>query len=223
MSGPAAEKRRFASVVFDFDYTLADSSLGVIECVNYAFLRMGLPACSPEAVRATIGISLVESYKGLAGDAGGDRFDEFERLFVKRGDEVMLQGVRLLDPVRPATETLLAGGISLGIVSSKYRRRIEAVLKRDRLAHAFAAVVGSDDVAAQKPDPSGLLAAIGKLGRAPQDVLYVGDSTVDAEAARRAGVLFAAVLTGVTPREAFAAYEPRAVLEDLTLLPGLVL
>jgi HAD superfamily hydrolase (TIGR01509 family) len=223
MSEAGTKAGLFRSVVFDFDYTLVDSSPGVIDCVNHALHAMGLPAAEAKDIRATIGMPLAEVFEKLAGHGGAGRFAEFERLFVARGDEVMLQSVRLLDPVRPAVEALLEKGVTLGIVSSKYHRRIEAVLEREGLSEAFAVIVGSDDIAACKPDPSGLLLAIRMLERTPAEVLYVGDSTIDAEAAQRAGTEFAAVLTGVTPREAFAGYEPRAFMDDLTVLPGMVL
>lgn len=213
----------FSSVIFDFDYTLADSSKGVIECMNYALEKMGLPTRSGKVIRKLIGVSMAETYEELAGDLHGGRFEEFQRLFVERADQVMLEGVRLFDSARPAVEALLAGGVSLGIVSTKFRYRIEAVLQRDKLEHAFEVIVGGEDVSAHKPDPTGLNIAIGRLGRSPAEVLYVGDSAVDAETTRRAGVPFVAVLSGVTPREAFAAYEPLAVIDDLALLPGLVL
>jgi phosphoglycolate phosphatase len=223
MNAPAAKARRFTAVIFDFDYTLADSSPGVIECTNYALQKMGLPAVEAEAIREMIGVSLAETYEELAGDRDSGRFEEFARLFVERADQVMLQGVRLFDSAKPAVEALLTEGISLGIVSTKFRYRIEAVLRRDGLEHAFELVVGAEDVAAHKPDPSGLRAAISELGKPAAEVLYIGDSVVDAETAKRAGVPFAAVLTGVTPREALAAYEPLAILEDLGSLPGVVL
>ena len=223
MSVRAAGADSIRSVIFDFDYTLADSSPGVIECVNYALQKMGFPPCGPDAIRAMIGISLVETYRRLSGDQSGGRFADFEQHFVERGDQVMLQGITLLDSVRPVLEALLAGGISLGIVSTKYRRRIEAVLEREGLDDAFAVVIGGEDVTAHKPDSSGLTAAVARLGRAPGEVLYVGDSQVDAETAESAGVRFVAVLSGVTPREAFAAFKPRAIIDDLSFLPGLVL
>ena len=71
-----------------------------------------------------------------------------------------------------------------------------------------------------KPDPTGLLRAVGALGTPKERCLYVGDSLTDAETARRAGVRFAAVLSGVTKREAFAEYEPTMVLESAGELPA---
>jgi phosphoglycolate phosphatase-like HAD superfamily hydrolase len=53
--------------------------------------------------------------------------------------------------------------------------------------------------------------------------VYVGDSVVDAELAKRAGVPLIVVLSGVTPRTQFDTYEPLAVLENVSHLPKIVL
>ena len=210
------------SVIFDFDYTLADSTTGVVDCVNYALQKMGLPPADVGAIQALIGVSLSETFARLAGDHHRERSEEFKRLFVERGDQVMVRGVRLFDSTKPAVTRLLAAGMTLGIVSTKFRYRINEVLRREGLEEAFAIIVGGEDVSDHKPDPSGLNAAIAGLGRSLSEVLYVGDSTVDAETARRAGVPFVAVLSGVTPRGAFSDYPVRAILEDLGALPDLI-
>ena len=78
----------------------------------------------------------------------------------------------------------------------------------------FGIIVGGEDVETLKPDPTGLLRAVDALGTPKEQCLYVGDTVTDSETARRAGVPFAAVLSGVTEREAFAEYEPVMVLES---------
>jgi phosphoglycolate phosphatase len=214
---------RFKSVVFDFDYTLADSSPGVVDSMNYALEHMGLPTADDDTIRKTIGISLEETFRQLAGERRDISFDEFKRLFVERADQVMLRNIQLFDSVAEVVRGLRASGLSLAIVSTKFRYRIEQVLLRERLMDAFAVVVGGEDVAAHKPDPAGLQLAIARLRRLPAEVLYVGDTIVDAETARHAGVPFVAVLTGVTRREDFAVYSRLTMIEDLTQLPPLVL
>jgi phosphoglycolate phosphatase len=214
---------RFKSVIFDFDYTLADSSVGVIDCINYALDTMGLPVAGADRIRSLIGVSLSETFEELSGRRGDTRFEEFKRLFTERADLVMLDGVRLFDPVRQVVNALLAGGVTLGIVSTKFRYRIEDVLRRDRLEHVFQVIVGGEDVAEHKPDPTGLQMAIAKLERAASEVLYVGDSAVDAETALRAGVTFVAVLSGVTRPQTLGAYRPLGVIGSLVELPALVL
>src|SRR5207237_551463 len=61
---------------------------------------------------------------------------------------------------------------------------------------AFQAVVGGDE-APRKPDPAGVLSLCGRLGVAPDETLYAGDSRVDAETARAAGIPLCGVLWGL--------------------------
>jgi phosphoglycolate phosphatase len=64
--------------------------------------------------------------------------------------------------------------------------------------------------------------AIDRLGCAPAEAVYVGDSVVDAETARNAGTRFVAVLTGTTDRGSFLAYPVVAVLDRLSDLTDLL-
>ncbi len=210
------------AVVFDFDFTLADSAEPIVECVSYAFRQMGLPKPSPEAVHRTVGSSLEDTLVRLVGEVHDDQSKEFFDLFVKRADEVMVDMTHLYDAAAPAIGALAKTGMPLGIVSTKYRFRIEAILERDGLRDPFGVIVGGEDVVDPKPDPAGLNMAIETLGGTADTTLYVGDSLVDAETAKRAGVPFAAVLSGPTEANEFNGYEPAAMLNDLTALPGLV-
>ncbi|MCI0791161.1 MAG: HAD family hydrolase [Chloroflexi bacterium] len=210
------------SVIFDFDYTLGDSSPGIIESVNYALSRLGLPQASPEAIRRTIGLSLTETFKALTGPEQAHLGDAFQDHFVVRADEVMADSTKLFDFVPATVRTLSDRGLKLGIVSSKYRRRIEGVLEREGLREHFAVIVGAEDVAAFKPDPAGLISAAEKLSTSPANVLYVGDSLTDAETARRASVPFVAVLSGVTERHEFAECPVHHVLGSIGELPAIL-
>ena len=211
------------AVVFDFDYTLADSSQGAIECINFALTEMGLAQVSEEAACRTIGLSLHETFLTLGDHHEPHRCDEFHQLFVQRAEEVMSKLTVLYESVPPMVEALREGGLRLAIVSTKYRRRISEVLRREALLHGFEVVIGGEDVKQHKPHPQGLFEAIEKLGCSPASVVYVGDSVVDAELAKRAGVPLIAVLSGVTPRTHFDSYQPLAVLENVSHLPNALL
>ncbi|MGC1123066.1 MAG: HAD-IA family hydrolase [Candidatus Methanofastidiosia archaeon] len=202
------------AVLFDFDYTLADTSRGVIECIDFALAEMGLPAVSAEKARETIGLSLRDTFLCVSGKGNGGRSDEFEMLFVKRADEVMVDLTTVYERARESV-LQLKDQFLLGIVSTKFRYRIEAILKREGLLSGFDVVVGGEDVIHHKPHPEALLKAVNALNCLPDEVLYVGDSVTDAEAAQRASIRFVAVLSGVTPREEFEMYHPTGILEDL--------
>ena len=204
------------AIIFDFDYTLADSSRGVIECIDFALDRLGLPSAPDAEIRRTIGLSLPDALTMLVGKEYTQHADAFTRLFVERADEVMADMTELFDTVPETVAALKKLGIQLGIVTLKYRYRIESILRRERLSDAFKVIIGAEDVSAYKPDPSGLLAAVKRLNCHPQNCLYVGDSVTDAKTAQRADIDFIPVLSGVTPRTAFDDYNVYTILGDVS-------
>jgi phosphoglycolate phosphatase len=212
----------YRAVLFDFDYTLADSSRGIEDCVNHALAELGLPAASARAVSETVGLSLAETFCRLTGPATPEQCAEFSRHFIARADHVMVDSTMLYDTARTVIPDLTQRGLAIGVLSTKFRRRIAAVLEREKMCGYFDVIVGGEDVANHKPHPEGALKAVEALGAAASEILYVGDSVVDAETARRAQLPFAAVLTGVTSRHAFTSYRPVAVIDTLTAVPGLV-
>lgn len=208
------------TIIFDFDYTLVDSARGTIDGVNFAFEEMGLPIASDDAVRRTIGLSLPNILTVLAGNAYAKYVDEFTRLFFQRADETMVALAEFYPGVPQTVKALRELGIQLAIVSQKTRRYIQPILEKENLLEPFEAIVGGGD-AAYKPDPEGLRLAVAQTGSVPANCLYVGDSVTDAETARRAGIAFVAVLSGVTPRTAFENYDLYAILEDVSELLSL--
>jgi phosphoglycolate phosphatase len=207
-----------SALIFDFDYTLADSSRGVESCINYALQKLGSPPVSYETACQTIGFSLEETYAQLTGNPASQG-SEFRRLFIERAEDVMVQGTFMLDGIPEAIETLREG-FTLGIVSTKFRRRIEAILDREGMRDPFAVIVGAEDVTRHKPNPESLLLALDQLDISPLEAVYIGDSLVDATAAQSAGVRFIAVLSGVTEKEAFQGFDVLQILEGVKDLPG---
>jgi phosphoglycolate phosphatase len=210
---------RFQVVVFDFDYTLADSSRGVVKCVNDTLSDLGLPRALPEAIRRTIGLPLADTFVKLAGQEYASKSQEFARLFKRYADQVMADLTVLYPTVDSAMRSLRRQGKKLGIVSTKFRYRIESVLQRDNVRDLFDVIVGGEDVASHKPDPEGLLRAMAGLQCSSEQTLYVGDSVTDAETAQRAKVSFVAVLSGVTSRNEFGNYPVIEIVESLSQLP----
>ena len=200
------------AVIFDFDFTLADSSAGVIECFSGAFLELGLPPPEPEAVRRTIGLSLERALENLTGRTEPGLQERFQVSFFAHADRVMIDRTELLPGVRETLEVLTARGLRLAIVSTKFRFRIESILERHGIRDQFHSVVGREDVELPKPDPEGLRKVLKLLCVSAEEAVYVGDHTVDAEAASRASISFVGVLTGMTTRAGFAEY-PRLTVE----------
>ena len=203
------------AVLFDFDYTLADSSRGVKECINYALQKLSIPLVSDEVLFKTVGLSLQETFKCLSGEEDQFKSSEFERLFVEKADMVMADLTEIYEEIPDFLEWLKVRNIKMGIVSTKFRYRIKSILSREKLLDLFSIIIGGEDVMLKKPDPEGLLLAIQKLNVSPSRTLYVGDSVVDAITANRANIPFIAVLTGVTSMEEFTEYSTLAVVDRI--------
>jgi phosphoglycolate phosphatase len=211
-------KHPYQAIVFDFDYTLADSSQGAMECINYALTGLDLPIALYQDICQSIGLSLTDTLVKLTGQENAGKSKEFSRLFTKRADEVMAALTVLYKTVPPVIHRLKKRGLKLGIVSTKFRYRIEYILKRENLPDAFDVIIGGEDVMKHKPDPEGLQKAQEQLNSVSSQILYIGDSIIDAETSRRGGVPFLAALTGVTPREAFHCYAVTGFIENLSQL-----
>lgn len=205
----------YEAVIFDFDFTLGDSAKGIELCINDALERLGYPPGETTAVRKTIGLSLRDTFTALTGSENGQEAGLFSRYFKEKADEVMVANTELYPSVGEILGRLKQCGCKLGIVTTKFHYRIEQILDKFDLKDTFDLIVGAEDVKAEKPDPEGLLLAAGRLSTALENVLYVGDSLVDAEAAGRAQVDFAGVLTGTTCAEDFKPFRSVYIAEDL--------
>jgi phosphoglycolate phosphatase len=209
-------------IIFDFDFTLADSSKGVVECINYALKELGFSEAAKEEIYETIGLTLEHTFLKLVGENFIDKSEQFKYLFVKRADEVMAGLTSLFDKTSSVIRKLFKMNIKLGIVSTKFRYRIETILTREKLLDFFEVIIGGEDISSHKPDPSGLLLAIKNLNLDSTEVIYIGDSITDAQTANNAQISFIAVLSGVTSRKDFGKLEVDTFLNDISELPKIL-
>ena len=209
---------RYTTYLFDFDYTLADSSRGITLCFRHVLERNGYAGVTDEAIRRTIGKTLEESFSILTGITDPDRLAAFKAEYRREADVYMTPNTRLFPETLRVLRTLKERGAKVGIISTKYRFRIHDTMDQHLPADFLDIVVGGEDVSRAKPDPEGLLYAIRQLGVKKKRVLYIGDSTVDAETAQAAGVDFAGVTHGVTTADELAAYPHRRIMDSLTEL-----
>lgn len=204
----------YEAVIFDFDYTLGDSTNGVVLSANYALAELGYAEKPLDEIKRTIGLSLKETFRVLTGNVEESAAAEFVRLFRMKADEVMTENTVLYGGAKEMLSELGNRGIKTGIVTTKFHYRIGAILRKFGAEELVNVIIGGEDVAREKPDPEGLLKAIELLGTERRGVLYVGDSLVDAMTAQSAGVDFAAVLTGVT--NDFSEYNNVFIGENLS-------
>jgi pyrophosphatase PpaX len=210
------------AVLYDFDGTLADSTELTMRCYRHT-MRTHLGGVPPDDA-------------WLSGF--GTTLEAQMRRFGRTSDEVraMLDTYRtyqnavhddLLRPFPDAAETvaeLERRGYGLAIVTSKRRRVAMRGMELCGLVRHFDVIVTPEDVAEAKPHPEPVLFALQKLGVAPHEALFVGDSPHDVAAGRAAGTRTAAALWGPFSIETLQAAGPDAFLREqrdvLRLLNG---
>lgn len=205
----------YKAVCFDFDYTLGDATDAICAGFAHGMSTMGYPVPEREAVRRTVGMVLEDAYTDLSGDGTEEGRERFRALFSSVARPMQAQGVPLCSGAAELIDALKRAGLATAVVSTKHTPTLLNILAGHGLDKVFSAVIGGDMVSAPKPDPQGLKAAMDILGVAVEDVLYCGDTVIDAETAQRAGVDFCAVLNGTTPGADFAGHSHVRIAPDL--------
>ncbi|MCX8135136.1 MAG: HAD family hydrolase [Roseococcus sp.] len=176
-------------LLFDWDNTLVDGWAAIEAGLNAAFAAFGKPLWTRAEVLANVRRSLRESFP----EHFGAEWERARDIFTAVVRASHLEVVRPL----PGTGALLdaAAPWPLGVVSNKQGPLLRREAEHLGIAHAFGALVGAGDAAADKPDPAPFFMALAALGAPPgRDVWYVGDTALDMQAARAAGCT--AVLLG---------------------------
>ena len=204
--------KRYTTYIFDFDYTLVDSSRGIVTCFRHVLGNHGHTGVTDTEIKRTIGKTLEESFSILTGITEAGTLADYKREYVKAADVHMTANTFFFPETIEVLEALKSQGAVLGIVSTKFRYRILDLFEKTGYDGLVDFIVGGEDVKAAE----GLLLAIGRAsGGGKSEVLYVGDSVVDAATAQSAGTDFAGVLHGMTTREELEAYPHVAIVDDL--------
>ncbi|MEM9350615.1 MAG: HAD family hydrolase [Pseudomonadota bacterium] len=124
-------------------------------------------------------------------------------------------------PLRPFLETWKEQGVALGVATNDAESSARAHLESVQALDVFDFLAGYDSGHGHKPGPGQLLAFTDATGIEPARIAMVGDSTHDLMAARAAGMVAVAVLTGPADAEALAPYAD-VVLSSIAELPGWV-
>ncbi len=210
---------RFPTILFDFDGTLVDSIGLIIESFHHTMRVHGLPAHSDAFWTAGLGTPLRVAFRPFADDdAGVQRLIATYRAWnLAHHDALVTAFPGALESVKG----LKARGRRLAIVTSKNRHGLEKGLDLCGFHGLFDVLVTSDDLEASKPSPEPVHLALSRLGAAPAQALFVGDSPHDIAAGRDAGATTGACLWGPVSRAQLAAERPDhwlASFADLTRL-----
>jgi phosphoglycolate phosphatase len=205
-------------LVFDLDGTLVDSLPGIAAAANALLAGEGLQPLPKAQIGGFVGHGERVFLQRLMAAAGLPEA-EFDRL-LPRFIAVYVEASRDT-PLYPHVAEMLEGfrtaGVPLGLCTNKPAAPLAAVLEAPGLKGMFGAVVAGDTLPLRKPDPAPLLHVFTELGGRG---VYVGDSPVDGETARRAGVPFALFTEGIRTVPVEEIPHDRA-FADMREMPGI--
>ena len=196
----------FNTFIFDFDLTLADSSRGILICFKHTLSEFGYELPDDRTIYNTIGLTVEQAFTILCGVTDEEKIKAMKKCYVKKADDVMAECTIFYKDSIETLEKLKDKGFKVGIVSTKYRYRIVETFEKQNKNMPIDVIIGGEDVSVHKPDPMGLLTMIERLEADKSEVLYVGDSYIDAQTAQNADVSFGGVTTGITTAEEFENY-----------------
>jgi len=219
-----AESMQPLGVAFDLDGTLVDSAPGLADAVDMALKEFGLPPAGVERISTWIGNGADVMVERAVRWAEGDMSPEFCQQVRDRFDhhyaEMAAGGSRLYPQVKETLAALKTQGIPMGLITNKPTPFVAPLLNSLGIEAYFSVVIGGDDVVQKKPHPAPMYLMLAKLGLRASELVFVGDSRNDIQAAQAAGCRSVGLTYGYNYGESIALSKPDRVFEHFAdLLP----
>lgn len=204
----------FEGVIFDLDGTLVNSLEDIADSMNNVLRGHGFPTHCLEEYKLFVGRGM----KNLVVRALPDNARDEARVSMCRDSMLEEYGKNYVNKTRPYE------GIT-DLLDELDRRKMKTAVFSNKIDHLtkkmvgslfpgrrFSAVIGAGAGMPEKPDPKGVLSISRHLGIEPEGLIYVGDSDVDMETARNAGMFPAGALWGFRTKEELVSHGAGCVL-----------
>jgi pyrophosphatase PpaX len=206
---------RYPVVLFDFDGTVVDSGGIILASMRHATETVLARRYTEAELLGNVGGPGLEAQMAALAP---DRVDELVRVY-RAHNEPLHEELEACRGMEDVIVRLHEEGVRLGIVTAKRRATVDLAFARLRVGHLFETVVGGDETERHKPDPQPLLEAARRLGVAPVDCAYVGDSPFDIRAAKNAHMYSVAVTWGrIHDRGKLEAEQPAVIVDTAEAL-----
>lgn len=207
---------RSLALIWDMDGTLVDSYPAIVPSVREVLAELGYLLDEEQIHAEVIGSSVKAMLERLAAERGLDPallYSTFNRL-----NDTRIDVIRPMPHCMETLERLQKAG-HRNYVYTHRGQSCAAILTNTGLAPFFTEVVSALHGFPRKPEPDGILYLIDKYDLDPRDCFYVGDRSLDVEAAERAGIGSILYLDSSSPGKA----DGRAsfVVRDLHEIPAL--
>ncbi len=189
------------TVIFDMDGTVLNTLEDLTDAVNHVFSQFDLPPRSIDEYRKFFGNGIGYAMRCAApGGTPDELFDKMIPVFREYYDKHCLDKTRPYDGILELMRSLKDKGYKMAIVSNKIDSAVKEL--NDRFFSDYVSVaIGEKAKVRRKPAPDTVIAALKELCSERSEAVYIGDSEVDLQTARNAGLPCIAVLWGFRDRD----------------------
>lgn len=200
--------KQYDTYIFDLDGTLLNTLDDLASAVNFALRSYGMPEHTRDDIRRFVGngVRLLMIRAVPAGEQN-PQFEEVFNTFRQYYMQHSLDTTRPYDGIQEVLLTLRQRGCRLAVVSNKFDAATKELCKYF-FPHSIEVAVGEHEAEGirKKPAPDTVIEALSQLGVSVDNAVYVGDSDVDLQTARNAGLPCISVLWGFRDKDFLLAH-----------------
>lgn len=188
-------------IIFDLDGTLLSTLEDLRDSVNFALKKYNYEPISLDQTRNFVGNGvrkLVE--RAIPDGTKNGNFEECLKTFKTHYSENMYNKTKPYDGILKVLEKIKNMEIKTAVVSNKFDAAAKELCKK-YFGNLIDIVVGQSDSIPQKPSPESIFEVVKYFGRNIEDCIYVGDSEVDIQTAKNAGIPCISALWGYRSKE----------------------
>ena len=203
---------KYKLIVFDLDGTLIDTLADIQNIFNFVLDANGFPEKNRLFYKKNIGNGIEHLLKKcLPNNYSGD-FNSLLKFSKIHYDKMLNEKTRIFDGIIPVLEYLKKNNIKITVVSNKLH--LLAIRSVKKYFSSFNIdVFGAESGFPRKPNPNSTIHIIKSNNLLPSEVLFIGDSVVDIQTAKKANIKSAAVLWGNGIEKDFLNYSADYILK----------
>jgi len=213
---------KFKAVIFDLDGTLLNSLEDLADATNHVLRSLGYPEHDLEAYKYFVGSGIEMLVKRALPSAHRqeEHLQHCVRLMKAEYARCWTRKTHLYPGMARLLDGLETQGFALSILSNKQDDAVRQIAAALLGRWNFSVIAGARAGVPKKPDPTAALSLAAEVGVSPQCSVFMGDTAIDMQTARAAGMYGIGVLWGFRPAEELIAGGCRMLLADPTdLLP----
>jgi len=209
-------------LIFDLDGTVIDSSEDIAWSVNGTLGELGLPTLPYDVIVSYIGWGVRMLLKQAIPEERHDLLDRGAEVFLALYSGHLTVRTRPYPGAVKLLRHFKERGVKMALVTNKPFALATEILNDLALGCYFHPVLGGDSVKQKKPHPEGLETVLRVVGVPPSRALFIGDSRVDVETGKSAGIATIGAAYGFRGREELEAAGADRIIEHLTDLKKIV-